>query len=274
MIQIILKIALFATLGFCSVILLAYLFQGRMIFIQQKTMSPEAQNFKAYEVVFEHKAARLHGWLVSLPTAEKDDPLVIYYGGNAEELSGNLTDFCNNGIKKFLMVNYRGYGKSTGVPSEELLIADALFIFDQMLHDQRFLFENIVLMGRSLGTGVAVQVAGLRKVAGVVLITPFDSLVNTAKFHYPFLPVNLLLKHRFDSVAMAPKINVPMLALIAERDQIIPNKSSQNLVKKWGGPLKSVLIEDAGHNDIHLHPQYWRALNSFLNSVKSNLKKN
>jgi pimeloyl-ACP methyl ester carboxylesterase len=125
-------------------------------------------------------------------------------------------------------------------------------------------------MGRSLGSGVAVHVASLRGVGGVILITPFDSLVNVAKIHYPFLPVKYLMRHRFDSVGLAPKIRIPLLAVVAGQDDIIPNQSSQKLVAKWGGEKSSVVIPDAGHNDIHQYRDYWQAIESFITSMRLN----
>lgn len=269
MIQLLLKALAVIILGSSGVIMLAYLLQGRMVFVRQKGLLPDAENFKAHELVFDRDGARLHGWLFSTKKAESDEPLVIYYGGNAEELSANLTEFRDRGINNFLMVNYRGYGRSTGVPTEDQLVADALFIIDHMMAQRQYAAERIVLMGRSLGSGVAVKVASLREVGGVILVTPFDSLVNVAKHHYPFLPVNLLLQHRFDSERLAPKVTAPLLALIAGRDEIIPNTNSQKLVKNWAGPLKTLVIPAAGHNDIHLYPEYWQALMSFLEAVKS-----
>ena len=270
MIHLLVKIATVITLGFGSIIALAYLLQGRMIFIQSKGVSQLAEDFKPHEIVFERQDAKLHGWLVRPSEIDRAEPLLIYYGGNAEELSGNLVEFRSHGIQQYLMINYRGYGNSTGVPSERQLVADALHIFDQIIATHQLAPENIILMGRSLGTGVAVKVASLRHVGGVILVTPFDSLVNVAKSHYPFLPVNLLIKHRFDSLALAPQVKRPMLALIAGQDEIIPAASSQNLVKNWAGPLQSVSIPAAGHNDIQQYPDFWQAIGSFLEQVKHN----
>jgi pimeloyl-ACP methyl ester carboxylesterase len=106
-------------------------------------------------------------------------------------------------------MNYRGYGGSDGTPSETALLSDALFVFDYMLATEGIDPAHVVLMGRSLGSGVAVHVAAKRKVGGVILVTPFDSLVNVARAHYPIFPVGLMLKHRFDSAALAPGITTP-----------------------------------------------------------------
>jgi pimeloyl-ACP methyl ester carboxylesterase len=122
-------------------------------------------------------------------------------------------------------------------------------------------------MGRSLGSGVAVHVAAHREVRGVILITPFDSLLNVARHHYPFLPVKLLLRHPFDSAALAPKVKMPALVLIGRQDDIIPNPLSSALAQRWGGPAQTVAIESVGHNDIQLDEGYWRAINIFLKDL-------
>jgi pimeloyl-ACP methyl ester carboxylesterase len=87
-----------------------------------------------------------------------------------------------------------------------------------------------------------------------------------ARRHYPVLPVRLLLKHPFDSAALAPNINIPALILIARQDTIIPQQHAIRLSEVWGGPVDTVMIEGVGHNDIQLAPRYWEAINSFLSA--------
>ena len=115
---------------------------------------------------------------------------------------------------------------------------------------------------------MAVHVAAHRPVRGVILVTPFDSLLNVARHHYPVLPVRLLLKHPFDSAALAPDINIPALILIGHQDTIIPKQHAIRLSEVWGGPVDTVMIDGVGHNDIQLDPRYWEAINSFLSAGK------
>jgi pimeloyl-ACP methyl ester carboxylesterase len=89
------------------------------------------------------------------------------------------------------------------------------------------------------------------------------------KRHYPFLPVSLLLKHRFDSVSLAPKITAPLLCLAASRDSIIPPDHAKLLYDAWTGPKRWVALEEAGHNTVDSHPNYWRSINAFLNDRPS-----
>lgn len=264
MIQFLIKIFIVIIAGGASLILIAYLVQDRMIFFPSKGLFPGSENFVDYEITLKCGEVKLHGWRVPDSRRQTNSPLIIYFGGNAEEVSGNLAEFRTRGITNFLMVNYRGYGNSTGKPTEAALFQDALFIFDYFTGKGQASDTPVILMGRSLGTAVAVHVASRRKVAGVVLVTPFDSLVNVAKVHYPFLPVKWLVRHPFNSVQQAPHLKTSLLTLIAGRDEIIPNENSYKLVAQWAGPTRTVLIPDAGHNDIHLYPEYWAALHDFI----------
>ena len=118
-------------------------------------------------------------------------------------------------------------------------------------------------VGRSLRSGVAVHLASQRRLDGVVLLTPFDSMVEVAKQHYPLLPVSLLLRHRFDSVSLAPKITAPLLCLAAQDDEVIPIEHARLLYGAWGGQKRFVEL-GGGHNGADGHPDYWPAVRQFL----------
>lgn len=265
-----LKGVFFLLLAGGFVVLAAYLLQEKMIFYPQKGVAPQAGRYAAAEIRLDRETVSLHGWLVQ----KKDPPrnLLVYYGGNAEEVSLNLGELDALPVDALLLMNYRGYGLSQGRPSEAALVADALWVLGTIARRLDLPGDRIILMGRSLGTGVAVQVAAkrpvdTRPVAGLILVTPFDSLVSVARKHYPFLPADRLLKHRFDSLALAPERSRPALMLIAGDDEIIPNACSRRLVEAWGGEATDVTIAGAGHNDIHLSPRYWEAIRGFVKSL-------
>ena len=160
----------------------------------------------------------------------------------------------------WLLTDYRGYGASGGSPSERALVADALLWHDYAARHA----ESIYLFGRSLGSGVAVQLAAARRVDGVIMVAPYDSMVEVGRGHYPFLPVRWLLKHRFDSLAHAPHIEAPLLCLVAERDAVIPVVHSKRLFDAWKGPKRWVELVGAGHNSTDGAPEFWRAIRTFL----------
>jgi len=249
--------------------LLVYFTQERLIFFPQGLDEHTALGIQqsyprveAFELVTED-GVRLRGWLLDGP-ARRPWPLVIYFGGNGEELSWLVPEFTRVPDWATLLVNYRGYGLSQGQPSETMLYRDALALYDRVTRRPDVDTGRVIVIGRSLGTGVATYVASQRPVAGVVLISPYDSLVHVAREAYPFLPVNLLLRHRFESAARAPSVHAPLLALVAARDDIVRPERSRQLVQAWGGPTQLQVLDGVDHNTIHSHSDYWRLLGAFL----------
>ena len=120
-------------------------------------------------------------------------------------------------------MHYRGYGGSAGAPSEAALLEDARTLFDQV-HARH---ADVVAMGRSLGTGVAVRLASERPVSRLVLVTPYDSLQDIAVRQYPYFPVRWLLRERFDSGRVAARVTAPTLILAADGDEVIPRESTK-----------------------------------------------
>jgi len=243
--------------------LLMYLAQDSLIFHPQPLA--EAQRVQiarraAVESVFIHAedGTRLHAWHAR---GRSGSSLVMYFGGNAEEVSWMLDEAARRTPEVgWLLVDYRGYGSSGGSPSEKAFTADALRWYDHMSNQ----YQKIYTFGRSLGSGVAVRLAAQRPIAGVILVAPFDSLVEVGKHYYPFLPVNWMLRHRFDSVALAPKITAPLLCIVAAADEIIPAVHSQRLYDAWGGDKRWVGLEGAGHNSTDNAANYWTSIVAFL----------
>ena len=244
--------------------LLVYLLQDRLIFMPQplseaaladiRLKFPKGQNVFAQT----SDGTRVHAWHLPGPSGA---PLVLYFGGNAENVAWMLGEADAAPTVGWLLVDYRGYGASEGSPSEAALVSDALAWYDKFSPQAK----KIIVLGRSLGSGVAVRLAAERKVDAVILVTPFDSMVEVGKRHYPILPVSLLLRHRFDSASLAPKVTAPLLCLVATRDSIIPPEHAKLLFDAWAGPKRWVALEEAGHNTVDAHPNYWRSINAFLN---------
>lgn len=258
------KIALVFAIGFP---LLMYLAQDSLIFhpqpLEESRRAALAQS-RSVESLFIHGAdgTRLHAWHVK---GSPGSPLVLYFGGNAEEVSWMMDDAARRapGVG-WLLVDYRGYGSSDGSPSEKALVADALLWYDKVAEQKK-----VYVFGRSLGSGVAVQLAAQRPVAGMILVAPFDSLVEVGKRLYPFLPVNWMLKHRFDSVALAPKMKVPLLCIVASHDDIVPAEHAKRLYDAWGGPKQWIGLEGAGHNSTDDAVNYWPSIQRFLTEKPS-----
>lgn len=211
---------------------------------------------------------KLHGWFVKNKGVSKS-PLLIYFGGNAEEVTGWLWDKDNFPDWSLLTVNYRSAGLSEGQPSEANLCKDALFLYDTFSAKEEVDKTKIVVFGRSLGTGVAVYLASQRPLQGVILVSPFDSVRSVAQARYFFVPVSLLLKHPFDSLALAPSIKVPMLAVLATEDTTISLAHSKRLIEAWGGKTSLKVITGVGHNDIQEGEGYWETIREFLKRMKT-----
>lgn len=208
----------------------------------------------------------LAGVLVTPPgEAGRRWPAVLYFGGNAEEVTASAPDVERRyGRRAVLLVNYRGYGDSRGKPGEAALVADAIALHDWAARRADLDPARFCVHGRSLGSGVAVQLAAARSLRCVVLTSPYDSLAAVGHTHYPWLPVGLLLRHRFDSAAVAGRIAVPALVIYGSEDTIVPAEHSERLAAAWGGPVERLRLEGFGHNDLDLNPRYAEAVSAFL----------
>src|SRR5438067_3484812 len=214
---------------------LAWLTQDRMIFFPQPVASTPHLPARASPLeVVSADGTHLRGWIVNGSAAPA--PVVIYFGGNAEEVSWTLSDARWPRDWTIVAVNYRGYGESEGAPGEAALTADALSIYDAVAKREDIDPARIVVFGRSLGTAIAVHLAAERPVAGAVLASPYDSLTAIGRTHYPWLPVSMLLRHRFDALGDAKRNTMPLLAIVGEIDSIIPPERSHALFDAWAGP--------------------------------------
>lgn len=195
--------------------------------------------------------------LVSVrPRAGSDG--VLYFGGNAEDVSRTVPElaelFPDSAI---YALHYRGYGGSEGQPSETALVGDALAVFDRMQRGH----PRITVIGRSLGSGIAVQVAAARPAERLVLVTPYDSIVAVAADHYPVFPVDWLVRDRYESVRFAGALRVPTTLVVAERDTVIPPVHAQRLLQAFApGVARAVTLPGVGHNDIESALGYAQAL--------------
>lgn len=188
---------------------------------------------------------------------------IVYFGGNGEDVTFNLPAFSEAFPEHALyLMNYRGYGGSSGSPSEAALQQDALALFDHV-HARH---ANVVVMGRSLGSGVAIRLASRRPAVGLVLITPYSSIAELGARQFPMFPVKWLIQDKYESWRYAPAIKVPTTLVVAERDEIIPRSSSDDLYARFTPGIASLeIIPDAGHNTLSASPMYVQALQIALN---------
>jgi len=175
-------------------------------------------------------------------------PVVVYFHGNGGNLgyrAARLQQFAAAGFG-VMMPEYRGYGGNPGSPTEEGLYADALSALD-FLARQHIEPDRQAFYGESLGTGVAVRMAVLRKVAALVLEAPFTSVADIAQHRYPFVPARLLVRDRFDSLSLIARVRAPILIMQAEDDTIVPVRFGRALFAAAPEPKESLFAPHGGH---------------------------
>lgn len=187
---------------------------------------------------------------------------ILYFGGNGEAVEYNASEFTKIFSNQTIyLVKYRGYGGSTGEPSEKSLYADALTIFDNLKQNH----SEISVIGRSLGSGIATLVASKRNVKKLVLVTPYDSVESIAQKTFPIFPMFFLLRDKYNSVDRAGSIKAKTLLLVAENDNVIKKSHSDDLAKAFK-PAKAtmIVINNVGHNTISNSVQYKKLLSEFI----------
>jgi len=245
-----LPLLLLPMLAYAGLSSAVYLGQRDLIYFPQ----PRALPAGMHELMLDASGARLQVSVREMPGA----PALIYFGGNAEDVSRTLPE-----LARFLpghalyLLHYRGYGASEGEPSEATLFADAEVLYAHVAarHPQ------VDVVGRSLGSGVAVHLASQRPVSRLVLVTPFDSLAAVASEQFPWLPVDWLLQDRYDSARLASQVRAPTLLLVAARDTLVRPGRSEALRRAFlHAAVELRTLDGVDHNTIGLHPGYGPAL--------------
>ncbi len=246
---------------FCTVIMLLYALACLALYTLQRailyhpqpqTMAPDAQ-----AVAFPANGGLLHGWVVN---PGRTDAL-IYFGGNGEPVERDA-DFFRDTLPGYsvYLVPYRGYGPNAGEPTEAGLYADALIEY-AWVHARH---AHVSVIGRSLGTGVATWLASNRTIAKLVLVTPYDSILNIAQERYPMFPVSWFLQDRYESWRRAGSIKAPTLVVLADGDQIVPRANSDVLIDHFHPKPTVVVIPHADHNNLTHGAMYAQAIAGFM----------
>lgn len=231
-----------------------YFYQRKLIYFPV----PHDAQFDATEIDIDNQGTRLHGWVLNPGMRDA----VIYFGGNAEMIT-HRREFFEDVFRDYsvYLVNYRGYGRSEGRPTEAGMFSDALAIYDRVSEDHR----SIIAYGRSLGSGIAVHLAAERALEKLILLTPYDSIARIGQRSYPLFPVQLLIRDRFDSAARAGVIRTPVLITAAELDRVVRLPHTLTLKQAFRhAPLDYRVIDGAAHNDIVDFPAYRDTVRRFL----------
>ena len=234
-------------LAWCAIVAGVWLIQERLLYL------PERIEIAAAE------SAELRAWpsrdefrgLIAEPRGAVTATVIVFHGnaghaGQREYYRWALTDL---GVR-VILAEYPGYGPRPGRPNERTLVADG---GETVALARRLYGEPLILVGESLGAGVAAAVAATHAgdLAGLVLLTPWDRLASVAAHHYPWLPVRMLLRDRYDSRGNLASFAQPVLVAVAERDSIVPARYGTALFESLTGPKRLEVIAGAEHNDWH-----------------------
>jgi pimeloyl-ACP methyl ester carboxylesterase len=213
---------------------------------------------------------RLHGVHIP-PRRPGENPLVIGFGGNAwngQHVAMELHRLYPDA--HVIAFHYRGYRPSTGSPSAKALIADAPMVYDAAV--ARTTPSAVIAAGFSIGSGVAAQLAGQRKLDGLILVTPFDSLKAAAADLFPWLPVGPFFQHEMDSARALKGNEVPVALIAAERDEIIRPGRTAALRRQVPNLAFDHIVTGAGHNDIYGRTDFEEAMRDAYFLIVSNKK--
>jgi fermentation-respiration switch protein FrsA (DUF1100 family) len=190
---------------------------------------------------------RLHARYIERPGASHT---LLYFHGNAGNLANrsDLLEQLSHAGAHVLALEYRGYGQSAGTPSEAGIYLDARAAYDWAL--ARAPASTLWVLGESLGGGPACELAATRKLAGLILIAAFTSISDMASLSFPWLPVRLMVRTRFDNLTKLAHVRVPVLVIHGRHDEIVPFEMGERLFARAAQPKRSLWLERAGHNDI------------------------
>ncbi len=223
----------------------------------------------------------LHGWFLPAPTSEADTPgaTILWFHGNGGNVGAQAHDVA--WLHRRLQVNvlvfdYRGYGRSTGRPTEPGVYRDARAALAYLSSRKDVAADRIVYLGRSLGAAIAVELAqagaGTQSPAGLVLDSAFTSTKDMARALHRYNPLRFLVPQRFNSLARISQVDCPLLTIHGERDELVPLEQARRLFDAARGPKTFLLRREAGHNaDFGLDQEdLWAALGRFLAAVVRN----
>lgn len=235
-------------------IILLYFFQRNLIYFP----TPQINYPNLQTKSLPSNTLQLHGYEIN----PHKKHLILYFPGNAEHVEFALDSLSKTCTEATIAgFHYRGYSGSQGRPSQRALFQDATAIYD---HYKQY-YSSISIVGRSLGSGVAVFLSANRKTFKQVLVTPFDSLLSVAQRKFPYLPIALMLKDPYMSSAYASNVKAPTLILTAENDQLVPSEHSIRLFHSLSSTNTTYLeLQNVNHNSISQHQNYLRKISTFL----------
>lgn len=250
-----------------------WLLQRRLIYFPYRQVATPASTglHQVDEATFTTEdGLALHGWFAGAKRTPRFT--VLAFNGNAgnrgmrASLAAALAD---QGIATFLF-DYRGFGDNRGSPSETGLVRDARAARAYLTSRPDVDSSRLVYFGESLGAAVAVRLASEAPPVALILRSPFTSLADIGRHHYPFLPVRLLLRDRYPSIDLIGAVSAPVMVIAGDRDTVIPTEQSRRLYAAAAEPKSLLIIEGTDHNDDELFsgPRMIQGILAFLAMVE------
>lgn len=281
-----LKLLWRSLLGMGAIVALIYLSIGLYLFSQQTRFiffpspvietTPEFFNLRYQEVWLpvagDQKVERIHGWWI--PATKPDAKVLLYLHGNGINIGANVAHanrFHQQGFS-VLLIDYRGYGRSQGSPTESRVYQDAATAWDYLV--KRHQPSEIFIYGHSLGGAVAIDLAVQHpEAAGLIVDSSFTSIADIAKLQGKFwmFPVDLILNQRFDSISKVRLLQIPVLFIHGTADLQVPTVMSQQLYAAAPEPKQLFLVSGAGHNNAAeiASVQYFQAVQKLVEQVRT-----
>jgi uncharacterized protein len=257
-----------AACAYLAISALVYLAQRRLQYHpSREAFSPAELGLSNVEIVKLQTSdgETIIGWYAE---AQAGKPTILFFHGNGGDISGRTERFRFYQVEGYgvFFLSYRGYGASSGSPTEPGLVADATAAHN-WLTTHGVSPERIALVGESLGTGVAVQLAAKMTVGAMALEAPFTSAADVARLSYWWLPVGLLMKDQFNSAPHIGDIHVPILVIHGTADEIIPLRLGEALFARANAPKEFVAVAGGTHESIFAPESWRREVNFFDNHI-------
>ncbi len=265
------RISIALGIAYISIVSMLYFIQEKLIFLPTKLMAAYEYSFEyPFEEIFLTAAdgAKLNA--IHFKTKQPDG-LILYFHGNAGNLSrwGEVATFFVAKNFDVIIMDYRTYGKSTGKLSESNLLSDAQLFYDYAL--KYYKEEDIILYGRSLGTGIVSFLASKNEPSMLILESPYYSMLDVASKRMPFLPVSLLLKYKFKTFQYLQNVSCPIIMFHGTKDRIVPIRSSEKLFDSVTDKTVSFIrIEGGEHNNLIEFTKYREEIARVLQTDHSN----
>ena len=245
-----------------------YFFQTKLVFIPtagEPAYTPKSIGLDYQDLMLNSEEENIHAWYIP---AKENKGTVLFCHGNAGNLGHRMSTISswNKLGMNILIFDYRGYGKSTGSPTEEGCYKDAAAAYS-WLKENGFLKQPFIIHGRSLGGGVASWAAGEFNADGLILESTFTSIPDMGSHYYPFLPIGMISSIQFSTGDRLPKLKIPLLIIHGEKGEVIPYKMGRSMAEK--NKADFIKLQGAHNSGFEITPEYLPGLKAFIVKVTS-----